>query len=134
MPSSQSSLSSSSPPPSLQHHDEHNVNTIMMMSPSPVGEGGFIIERSVSNWLWRQTLAASSAATLTGLFITPFDVVKNRMQVQTSLAAAGGGAAGGGTVLSATGMTKHIVETAGLRGLYRGIVPTLLMQIPSAGL
>ena len=52
--------------------------------------------------------------------IFPFDVVKSRIQIESSTE-------------SMTSVLKKVVRTEGVRGLYKGLTPTLLRTFPSTG-
>ncbi|XP_059276179.1 mitochondrial aspartate-glutamate transporter AGC1 [Lycium ferocissimum] len=66
-------------------------------------------------------LAGSTAA----LFTTPFDVVKTRLQTQIP---------GSGTQLGVFGILQEIGKREGLKGLYRGLSPRLIMYMTQGAL
>lgn len=68
-------------------------------------------------------MASSVSSLLTAAVITPFDVITRRMQataVGSALRERGAWAA-----------TRTIVRAEGVRALYRGLVPTLALLLPS---
>ena len=70
------------------------------------------------------SLSACSGAAITSLFMTPFDVVKTRLQLSGSQeACAYCSSAPGSRVLK-------LVRHEGVRTLWSGLQPTLLMQVP----
>lgn len=79
-------------------------------------------------------LSATVGSIITSFVVTPLDVVKVRLQSQSS-----NGATATASLLSTSSL--HVTGTAdglhkiarqeGLRTLYRGLVPTLVMSVPS---
>ncbi|KNC98556.1 uncharacterized protein SPPG_06245 [Spizellomyces punctatus DAOM BR117] len=65
-----------------------------------------------------RTLSACTGAILTSLLVTPFDVVKTRMQSSAY-------------PLSTQSIIRVVVGSEGVKGLWRGLVPTLVMSVPS---
>ncbi|TPX66698.1 hypothetical protein SpCBS45565_g04298 [Spizellomyces sp. 'palustris'] len=65
-----------------------------------------------------RTLSACTGAILTSLLVTPFDVVKTRMQSSAY-------------PLSTRSIVRVVVGSEGVKGLWRGLVPTLVMSVPS---
>lgn len=68
--------------------------------------------------LRKKTISASVGALSTSLLMTPFDVVKTRMQASRS-------------VNSTLDHTKDIIRREGVASLWRGLTPTLLASIPA---
>ncbi|XP_018588458.1 calcium-binding mitochondrial carrier protein SCaMC-2-B isoform X2 [Scleropages formosus] len=56
----------------------------------------------------------------------PLALVRTRMQAQASLH--------GGPQMSMTGLFKHIVQTEGVTGLYRGLAPNFMKVIPAVSI
>ncbi|KAL0484077.1 solute carrier family 25 member [Acrasis kona] len=71
----------------------------------------------------QQILAASFGAALTSLFVTPLDVIKTRKQARTIP---------DGKSLAQS--IRFIVSKEGITGLWRGLAPAVVMQVPSTGL
>ena len=67
-------------------------------------------------------LAGGIAGGLTAVFVCPLDVLKTRLQLQRTSHLQKGGIAGGLT---------SIVKQEGIKGLYRGLGPTLLALLPN---
>ena len=67
-------------------------------------------------------LAGGIAGGLTAVFVCPLDVLKTRLQLQRTSHLQKGGIAGGLT---------SIVKEEGMKGLYRGLGPTLLALLPN---
>jgi solute carrier family 25 folate transporter 32 len=74
---------------------------------------------------WASAVAGSAAGAATAVAICPLDVIKTRMQVQKHHAE--GGPKYKGLFHSAS----LIAREEGLRGLYKGLSPTLMALIPS---
>ncbi|KAL3159224.1 hypothetical protein ABBQ32_011200 [Trebouxia sp. C0010 RCD-2024] len=68
-------------------------------------------------------LAGGLAGALTAVFVCPLDVLKTRLQVQGRAQAAAYKGIGGGLSM--------IARQEGIRGLYRGLTPTLVALLPN---
>lgn len=68
-------------------------------------------------------LSGALAGAITATFVCPLDVLKTRLQVQRvgAVTAAGG----------ITGCLTQIAKNEGLKGLYRGLTPTLMALLPN---
>lgn len=77
---------------------------------------------------WKGFLRGSIAAMNGGAVAHPLDLLKVRLQVQGT-----GAAASGSPKLGMMGMTTHIVKTEGVAGLYKGLTATLLRQAVYSG-
>lgn len=71
----------------------------------------------------RIALAGGLAGAITSTVVCPLDVLKTRLQVQGHAAFGARGSIGGGL--------SKIVATEGVRGLYRGLAPTLVALLPN---
>lgn len=71
----------------------------------------------------RNALAGGFAGVITSTVVCPLDVLKTRLQVQGHAAFGARGGIGGGL--------SKIVATEGVRGLYRGLTPTLVALLPN---
>lgn len=74
----------------------------------------------------QQVISASTGAMITSLSMTPLDVVRTRMQVQNKSTS---------TFYYANTMDaiRKIARAEGVTTLWRGLTPSLVMQVPSAG-
>uniref|UniRef100_H3GG07 Mitochondrial carrier protein n=1 Tax=Phytophthora ramorum TaxID=164328 RepID=H3GG07_PHYRM len=68
-------------------------------------------------------LAGAFARTFAGGVMSPFTIVKARMEFLPP-----------GTFDSNLQVVRHVVRHEGVRGLYRGMVPTLIRDVPFSGL
>lgn len=68
-------------------------------------------------------LSGAFARTFAGCVMSPFTIVKARMEWQAP-----------GTYNSNLQVFRHVVREEGVRGLYRGMVPTLIRDVPFSGL
>ncbi|RLN90981.1 hypothetical protein BBJ28_00006431 [Nothophytophthora sp. Chile5] len=68
-------------------------------------------------------LAGAFARTFAGCVMSPFTIVKARMEFLPP-----------GTFDSNLQVVRHVVQHEGVRGLYRGMVPTLIRDVPFSGL
>ncbi|TYZ61600.1 hypothetical protein PybrP1_002014 [[Pythium] brassicae (nom. inval.)] len=68
-------------------------------------------------------LSGAFARTFAGGVVSPFTIVKARMEWQAP-----------GTYSSNMQVFRHVVRDEGVRGLYRGMVPTLIRDVPFSGL
>lgn len=68
-------------------------------------------------------IAGGVAGASTAVFVCPLDVLKTRMQVQSLTA--------GGPRYNIRGGLSHILKEEGIKGLYRGLSPTLLALLPN---
>jgi solute carrier family 25 folate transporter 32 len=71
--------------------------------------------------------AGASAGMLAATFVCPLDVIKTRFQVH-GLPRLATGTAGGSLIV---GSLKQIFHKEGLRGMYRGLSPTVLALLPN---
>jgi len=88
-----------------------------------VGRGGGR-EAKLADAPWHFFCAGISGA-VAGAATTPLDVIKTRMQTQTRGSASG--AAGG-----ILGVARAVVREGGVRGLFQGMGPRVLLAVPSA--
>jgi hypothetical protein len=72
-------------------------------------------------------LAGAASGLVSALFVAPLDVVKARRQIQSVSPGADGSPRYRGTLSS----LRLIFELEGVRGLFRGLPPTLLGYVPS---
>ncbi|KAH9391173.1 hypothetical protein TYRP_006769 [Tyrophagus putrescentiae] len=70
--------------------------------------------------LVKTTIAGGIGGMCLWTSIFPFDVVKSRIQIESSTE-------------SMTSVLRKVVKTEGVRGLYKGLTPTLLRTFPSTG-
>lgn len=68
-------------------------------------------------------LSGAFARTFAGCVMSPFTIVKARMEWQAP-----------GTYNSNLQVFQHVLRDEGVRGLYRGMVPTLIRDVPFSGL
>ncbi|KAL9651692.1 hypothetical protein ABK040_009307 [Willaertia magna] len=84
-----------------------------------------------NNIVFQQVTAATVGACITSLFTTPFDVVKNRIQVggvtSTNLKAYGNS-------YSSTQTLSTLIRKEGLKSLWRGLPISCFLQVPSSGI
>ncbi|CAD7700328.1 unnamed protein product [Ostreobium quekettii] len=66
------------------------------------------------------------AGSVQSFVVTPVDVLKIRLQVQTAVP-------GQKSYVGAFGMARQIIQRAGVQGLFRGLPVTLLRDTPSHG-
>ncbi|KAL8259145.1 hypothetical protein R6Q59_027098 [Mikania micrantha] len=71
--------------------------------------------------------AGASAGVIAATFVCPLDVIKTRFQVH-GLPQINGGTMRGSLIV---GSLEHIFEKEGIRGLYRGLSPTILALLPN---
>ncbi|GLD98783.1 hypothetical protein PINS_up007501 [Pythium insidiosum] len=68
-------------------------------------------------------LSGAFARTFAGCVMSPFTIIKARMEWHAP-----------GTESSNLGVLRHVLREEGVRGLYRGMVPTLIRDVPFSGL
>lgn len=73
----------------------------------------------------------SSNAILT---VTPFDVIKTQIQVNRASYMAVEQTLAHHNTPTALGSLKYILKNGGVKGLWRGLAPSLVMQVPGTGL
>ncbi|XP_057535876.1 nicotinamide adenine dinucleotide transporter 1, chloroplastic-like [Amaranthus tricolor] len=71
--------------------------------------------------------AGAAAGVIAATFVCPLDVIKTRLQVH-GLSSLGNGAAKGSIIISSL---QQITYKEGLRGMYRGLSPTVLALLPN---
>ncbi|XP_052186052.1 nicotinamide adenine dinucleotide transporter 1, chloroplastic [Diospyros lotus] len=71
--------------------------------------------------------AGAAAGVIAATFVCPLDVIKTRFQVH-GLSALSGGAVKGSIIV---GSLERIFQKEGLRGMYRGLTPTVLALLPN---
>lgn len=108
----------------------------MSSSNGPVNEedsanGGLTIALSA---IARNAAASTMGASVVSVFVTPLDVAKIRMQ--SHVCPVGGSVPCGDPVhtSSTLDMMRRVVRADGLRGLWRGLGPTLALAVPTTGL
>jgi len=75
----------------------------------------------------RQVVAATAGGTLTALFVTPFDVIKTRLQAQHGVQTAA-------HFKGSRDALVTIVRTEGPLALWRGLAPALVLTVPTTAL
>ncbi|KAL2918607.1 hypothetical protein HK105_202008 [Polyrhizophydium stewartii] len=78
--------------------------------------------------LWVHALSGAGAEAVSGLFWTPMEVLKTKMQM--GFGAQGQAAAAGSQPLTTARLAHDIFQAAGLRGFYRGYVLSQAVFIP----
>ncbi|XP_007044248.2 PREDICTED: nicotinamide adenine dinucleotide transporter 2, mitochondrial [Theobroma cacao] len=71
--------------------------------------------------------AGATAGAIAATFVCPLDVIKTRLQVHGLPEASQSGARGSVIITS----LQHIIKNDGLKGLYRGLSPTILALLPN---
>ncbi|EOY00081.1 NAD+ transporter 2 isoform 2, partial [Theobroma cacao] len=71
--------------------------------------------------------AGATAGAIAATFMCPLDVIKTRLQVHGLPEASQSGARGSVIITS----LQHIIKNDGLKGLYRGLSPTILALLPN---
>ena len=88
---------------------------------------------------WQHAVSAMGAGAITAVFTSPFDVIRTRLAVQRSVVSSGSGSGSGNGNGSAAptqayngliGSFKTIYREEGVRGLFRGFGPTIIV-VPS---
>ncbi|KAK7344411.1 hypothetical protein VNO77_13967 [Canavalia gladiata] len=77
--------------------------------------------------LFCNAAAGAAAGVLAATFVCPLDVIKTRLQVHGLPQFANGGVKGSLII----GNLEHIFHKEGLRGMYRGLAPTVLALLPN---
>ncbi|CAM0956085.1 unnamed protein product [Alopecurus aequalis] len=74
----------------------------------------------------QQVVAGAGAGFAVSFLACPTELIKCRLQAQSSLAEAGAAALPKGPM----DVAKHVMKDAGLKGLFKGLVPTMGREIP----
>lgn len=82
-------------------------------------------QASSSMSITQQIASASCGAIVTTFVVTPFDVIKTQMQVNRSISKSNP------TTIQSV---QYVIRNSGARGLWRGLTPSLIMQVPGTGL
>ena len=103
------------------------LQQLAVVTAGSVGSAGSSSEPGPSKSLTalETTLSACSGAAITTLFVTPFDVVKTRLQINNQ----GPGCSCCSSEQPSSAVLR-IVRHEGVRSLWSGLQPTLLMQVP----
>ncbi|KAG8765554.1 hypothetical protein FRC12_007435, partial [Ceratobasidium sp. 428] len=84
--------------------------------------------QSASRWhkpvVANSIIAGAGAGLVSSVVTCPLDVIKTKLQAQSI-------AHGGYGYLGIRGTVAHIIKHQGLRGLYRGLGPTILGYLPT---
>lgn len=83
--------------------------------------------------LIQQITAASTGALLTTFIVTPFDVIKTQIQVNKFLIHNMHNVQKN-SLNTAFGSMRYILQQGGIRGFWRGLSPSLIMQVPGTGI
>ena len=78
----------------------------------------FILFHSIG--IVKTTIAGGVGGMCLWISIFPFDVVKSRIQIESSRE-------------SMTSVLRKVVHQEGVKGLYKGLTPTLIRTFPSTG-
>jgi solute carrier family 25, member 38 len=78
---------------------------------------------SVPNTSLNTFLSGAFARTFAGSIVSPLTIIKARMEWQPA-----------GTYASNMDVLRHVLRDEGVRGLYRGMLPTLARDVPFSGL
>ncbi|RLN43287.1 uncharacterized protein C2845_PM01G47110 [Panicum miliaceum] len=76
----------------------------------------------------QQVVAGAGAGVAVSFLACPTELIKCRLQAQSSLAEAA--ASGVAVPKGPIDVAKHVVRDAGARGLFKGLVPTLAREVP----
>lgn len=77
----------------------------------------------------QQVVCGAGAGVAVSFLACPAELIKCRLQAQSALAPAGPGAVAikyGGPM----DVARHVIQSAGLKGLFKGLVPTLAREVP----
>jgi solute carrier family 25 carnitine/acylcarnitine transporter 20/29 len=96
------------------------LNAVLFSTYGPVLER--LEQRDPGRHLWHVFLAGCAGGTAQSLLACPLELAKIRMQVNE------------GRALGTLQTARMVLRESGLRGLYRGLLPTLLRDAPSYGL
>lgn len=82
-----------------------------------------------SNTLLRSFVAGSLSGTCSTIILQPLDLIKTRIQRQAGIAAKT-------TEISTSmfGMTRHVLATENVLGLWKGIMPSITRTVPGLGI
>lgn len=113
-------------PPSDYHAGQCEQHRIVPLPSCP--------SSPLSSTIFRTALSSTLGASIVATVVTPFDVVKIRLQAHVCPV---GGTSPCGDPHHVTGSfdaAKKIVRAEGVRGLWRGLNATLLLAIPTTGM
>ncbi|GMP83420.1 hypothetical protein CsSME_00037342 [Camellia sinensis var. sinensis] len=89
--------------------------------------GARLPDRRTSKKIFCDAAADAAAAAIAATFVCPLDVIKTRLQVHGLPEAHHSGPKGSIIITS----LQNIIRTEGLKGLYRGLSPTLVALLPN---
>ena len=113
-------MTAHSPSEPLPRGSGRTSATSVWTRPGPVHDAArALMDPQVSN-----ALAGAAAGTIAAVIVCPLDVLKTRLQVSTLRT-------GSNAYASTYHSLAHIVNTEGVKGLYRGLTPTIVALLPN---
>ncbi|KAJ4958590.1 hypothetical protein NE237_025701 [Protea cynaroides] len=78
----------------------------------------------------QQVVCGAGAGSAVSILACPTELIKCRLQAQSALAGSGAAASGAMKYGGPMDVVKHVLGEAGVRGLFKGLVPTMAREVP----